>query len=263
MTLDDVRGFLADEPTFRGFCERFFRRFAAYRGKEARLFFEKTPENVHSAGRFLEAFPDSVFLHIVRHPLHVFRSLRNRGAPFSIAAATWLVDVASSYALRGHDRFYTIHYEDLVRAPGEMVARFLAFIGEKMPEQSLETLYRENAYRSKLKRAASWGHGEYGLMADADERPLGREAEQALHYMAGLRVSRRYAWLFDLPEVSFQEVAGHYGYSLDTQTGQGPRVERIDLRSKRWLAKKWAKDVAAMSAKPSDLLAYLAPVERL
>ncbi|MEE9140267.1 MAG: sulfotransferase [Alphaproteobacteria bacterium] len=264
MTPEEVHGFLEEETTFRGFCDRFFRRYADHRGKDARLFFEKTPENIHTAGHFLDAFPDSVFLHIVRNPLYVFRSQRRRGLPFSVAAAGWLIDVAAAHALRDHERFYTVHYEELVHDPQGTLSRFLDFIGEGMPIDNLEEMYSANKYRSGFRRSDTWSQHGYGRMGNANEEPLGREDEEAARYMAGLKIDPRFARLFGLREASFDEVAGSFGYSLDIGAREGASATGpIDVKSKLWLAKKWAKDVATMSAKPSDLLAYLAPVERL
>ncbi len=260
----DVTALLREAETLPEFCMSFFRRYTAYRGKSARLFFEKTPENLHTAALFLETFPDSVFLHIVRDPLYVFRSLRrSRALPFSIAAATWLIDVAAAYALRDHPRFYTIHYEDLAQDAEAALSSFLSTVGEKLPETCLKDLYEANVYRPQARRNPRWGQA-YGTMGNANEGEMDAEVERAARYMTGLRIGRRYARLFGLPEVSYGEVAQHYGYTLDAKSGRGETPEpTVDLASRLHMFKKWAKDVLTRSAEIHSLPAYLTPVERI
>lgn len=259
----DVHGFLAEEVTFSGFCRRFLCQYAASRGKRARLFFEKTPENIHTAARFLECFPDGIFLHIVRDPRYVYRSLRKRGGPFSISAATWLIDVASVLGLRDHPRFYTLHYEDLVRDPERSLNQFLAFIGEKESADSLREHYQRNEHRLKLQRAESWSMSGYGRFGDANEQRLTeQELDPLIRYLTRLKVGSRYSRLFGVPEKTFDEVARHFGYSV---AGAPPESREagiaVDHGSKRWLARKWMRDFVSRAARPADLRTYLSPVE--
>ena len=133
---------LGRSSDFPAFVQEFAARYGAFRRKQLRIFFEKTPENVHAARHFLAAFPDGIFVHIVRHPYHVYRSLRRRGFGSYLAAAAWLVDVAAAYALRDHPRALTIRYEDLVRDPEAAVRSLISALGETPPDESILKRYR-------------------------------------------------------------------------------------------------------------------------
>ncbi|MEM7230910.1 MAG: sulfotransferase, partial [Planctomycetota bacterium] len=105
---------VSESDSFPEFCEELFRVFSTLRGKDCRLFFEKSPQNIHCVREFLESFPDSYFVHLVRDPLYVFRSLLKRGFPPYVTMATWLIDEAQAFGVRDHERVISLRYEDLV-----------------------------------------------------------------------------------------------------------------------------------------------------
>ena len=247
---------------FPDFCNRFFLRYAALRGKEPRFCFEKTPQNVQCALPFLDAFPDSFFVHVVRNPLYVARSLSKRDlfTPY-LARATWLVDVAAAYAARNHPRFLTIRYEDLVDNPSATVNALLRKLGhEEADDLDVEELYANNQYRRFFShRIASWGSPVVGKVRNGNSGEISDEVARGITWSLNSRINPAYAKLFDLPEITFVEAASHFGYldSLEAwQNGALPDSDGAQLR----LTERWLTDVAKGGAGPFDRDAYLRPV---
>jgi len=259
---------LKESNTFHDFCETFFQTYAGLRGKTCRLFFEKTPENIHCAKLFLDAFPDGIFLHVVRNPLYVYKSLVKRGFFPFIAANTWLIDEAAAYQLRNHERFFTIRYEDLIKKPFETVVDFLGTIGISFDPRELEVLYKNNTYRDQhIRRVTSWSVKRYGAIEDGNKKEIGSEDWKALRFMETTKVSHRYAGEFGLAECSFREMAGLNGYSVgDLLSRVKPthhdETLRCDLSSCRLLLKKFVFDWVYGDCRLNSCLNYLKPVER-
>jgi len=65
-----LRHILSNTISYKDFCHKLFNVFADIRGKKCKLFFEKTPQNIHCARQFLDTFDEGIFLHIVRDPLN-------------------------------------------------------------------------------------------------------------------------------------------------------------------------------------------------
>ena len=103
---------------------------------------EKTPGNLLKT-RFLQAvFPDSYFIVIRRHPVAV--SMANQRWKVSLAPLHSLFDHwLHCHALFEEDKKYLKHvyqlsYEDYVRDPDKYHEAIAAFIGTKVPEDSVE-----------------------------------------------------------------------------------------------------------------------------
>ncbi|RMH01176.1 MAG: sulfotransferase [Chloroflexi bacterium] len=256
-----LKRFLGESKSFQEFCQKFFEHFAALRGKEASLFFEKTPQNIHNAKLFLETFPDSVFLHIVRNPLYIYSSLRKRNFPPYIAASTWLIDEIPAYELQSHPRFYTIYYEDLVAEPYQTVTKFSRWLGYDISESVLAKLYKENKYRALFsKKISSWTVNEYGRVENANQKQITNEDLIALGYMVQSRINDGYAKVFGLRSVSFSEIVHLHGYEFgDTLKENQIRPQWPDRQSQRQLFRKWYLDFLMRDAKLTDLFAYLQP----
>lgn len=261
---DAVATLRRESAGFAEFCDRFFDRYAKYRGKTADLFFEKTPENIHAASAFLDAFPQSVFVHIVRDPLHVYRSLRRRGFGFYIAASTWLIDVSAAWALRDHPRFVTVRYEDLVADTPSEIERLLNRMDHGLAGLDIAQLYRDNAYRAGRQRLDTWRYSGYGAMGDANAAEDIDGDKAALAFMAGLSPNPSYAARFGLPVIALRELAQHYGYEMQSPgspqawSALAPRSGR-DRRSLLRLAVKWSNDVVRGGASLGDAAGYMRP----
>lgn len=256
-----IRRFLAESADFPAFCQKFFEHFAGIRGKDASLFFEKSPQNIHNAKLFLETFPGSVFVHIVRNPLYIYSSLRKRNFPPYIAAMTWLIDEAAAFQLRDHPGFYTIYYEDLVLEPYKTVTKFCNHLGYTMSEPELAQLYKENKYRALFtKKISSWTVNEYGKIENANKKQITDEDLRALSYMYQSRITDGYAEIFNLPPLLFSEVSQTYDYQLWRLVNKSYTLPNWpDFQSIRLLFRKWRMDFIRFDAKIRDLLFYLQP----
>ena len=198
-------------------------------------------------------------MHIVRHPYHVYRSLRRRGFGSYLAAAAWLVDVAAAYALRDHPRALTIRYEDLVRDPEAAVRSLISALGETPPDESILKRYRQNTYRAATKRPKFWTYRRYGKTGNANQSLAEEDGANLNARMRSLVIAPAYAQRFDLPSVSLEKLAVHYGYDLECREHAPKHIFRRDVGSLRRLALKWSKDASFGLARPADLPVYLRP----
>jgi hypothetical protein len=100
-----------------------------------RAWIDHTPWNLRHAGLLARAFPDAVFVHIVRDGRAVAASVKplSWGPNDALAAAHWwLENVALGLVAEadlGPERVLRVHYEDLVRDPETVAARIRAFAG--------------------------------------------------------------------------------------------------------------------------------------
>lgn len=110
-----------------------------------------TPENAHHVENLLRLFPQARFIHLVRNPHEVVRSLAKfdqaGGQPHDAEAAyaTWrrLVDAAcEAERAAGGGAVRRFFYEDLIAKPRETLQAMLAFVGEEFDEACLEPLSR-------------------------------------------------------------------------------------------------------------------------
>ncbi len=108
-----------------------------------------TPENAHRVDALLRLFPSARFIHLVRRPHEVVRSLGRfesaGGEPKEPeeAYATWRRLVSASYEAEGRhgsDIVRRFFYEDLVGRSEETIRDMLAFVGEAFELACLEPL---------------------------------------------------------------------------------------------------------------------------
>ncbi|GAA1882345.1 sulfotransferase family protein [Lapillicoccus jejuensis] len=115
-----------------------------YWREDARLLVEKSPPNI-VMGRFLQAlYPGSAFVVVVRHPVAVALSNKKwrrftSSDPRKFQSLSGMVD----HWMRAHetlaadlphlDRVLVVHYERLVSAPQEELARVADFLGLSTP----------------------------------------------------------------------------------------------------------------------------------
>jgi hypothetical protein len=112
---------------------------------------EKTPRHVLHLETIGQAFPDAVFVHVVRDPLDVASSLQ--GVPFESSrsmlshAQRWLesIEAARVYARVNPGRMHTVVYEALVGKPEAHVRQLCEFVGLDYESRMLEEFGREAA----------------------------------------------------------------------------------------------------------------------
>ena len=199
------------------FLIRFGLRFSQFRGKDKAVWFEKTPENINCAQLFLDSFPEAYFIHIVRNPIHVARSLlHNRHFPLAISLFAWLFDVSHLSGVRS-DKLITVYYEDLVHGPYEVVSKILSTItGETICPEVVREGYEKNYYRKSVsKKIKTWGISEYGLIGNAnkkiDDVAFLSDFKSALNY----RISDCWHEKYSVPSLSYWDAIKEHGYEED------------------------------------------------
>lgn len=220
LTERQVDDMVSRSESFGRFCRDLFSSFGRHRHKDVILGIEKTPANIHSAGLFLDEFPDGWFIQIVRDPLFVTKSIRARGVPEAIARSVWLIDTAAGAQFRDHPRFITVRYEDLVTQPFETVAELFRQIGETIEPAELEKCYRTNAYRRDVAVSiGSWQFSEVGTPANANQKPVTTADRLALADQSRTAVSPDYARRHQMEACTFADLAHIHRYSIDAAEG--------------------------------------------
>lgn len=114
--------------------QRFFAGAVARRG--AHRWLEKSPSNVFGYHRTLEAFPDALFVQVVRDGRDVVHSLFGRKfTPFK-AVSSWMTAVLAGRRPPSPNEC-TLRYEDFVTDPAAALASLCAFLGEPYEDSLL------------------------------------------------------------------------------------------------------------------------------
>jgi hypothetical protein len=249
------------------FLTRFAKSFLALRGKElGGVVFEKSPQNIHCIRQYLSK-TDNPFIHIVRNPVDVFLSLKKRGFSTGIALITWLIDEARIYEFADHDRVKIIHYEDLIEQPFELTASLLRWVGRfEVDVAEIETGFKNNPYREHhTVKLASWNQKGFGKTGKNKRRKLSSDEIQSLSALKKLKVSKAYAELFDLSEVSFVQLLSKLGYeeSFNSAIGNAEGDFKLSASEKYKLSRKFTGDLKKGDAGLTDLGTYIKPVETI
>lgn len=268
LSREDFSRLCASATSLEDFAESFKRYVFSMRGKDPRgILFEKTPQNISCAAEFLDAFPNSYFIHLVRNPLYVYTSLLKRQFPPYLALGTWLVDMASYYKCRHHDRMILVRYEDLVKKPFKTAVDLIRQISSiELSEEDIEHGYKSNDYRRfHTYKMRSWSINEYGLWGDANRKTIlpaeSRDFASSFH----LKIRRAYAAHYGLPEISFEQAVSDLGYADELKkykvmTNELPQKTVKDMKK---LFLKWLHDVKNGYATISSLACYVKPFEHL
>jgi hypothetical protein len=131
--------------------------FAAYRpsGEKSRVI-EKTPLHVEHIPSIARAFPDALFVHVVRNPVDVVSSWLR--VPFASTqsviscAQSWSAAVANGEAAT--ERMATVLYEQLVLEPEHHVRQLCVFVGLEFEPRMLDEFGREAA--RNVGKSESW-----------------------------------------------------------------------------------------------------------
>jgi len=121
---------------------------------------EKTPRHVLHLDTIAAAFPDAVFVEVVRDPVDVASSLL--GVPFESSrsmlsyAQRWIqsIEAARAFSRARPGRLQTVVYEHLVRAPEVAVRELCGFVGLPYETAMLAEFGREAA--RNVGRGEAW-----------------------------------------------------------------------------------------------------------
>jgi hypothetical protein len=123
-----------------------FSRYARKQGKTR--WAEKTPTNILRIDYVFRLFPHAKFLHIIRDPRDTFCSIRHRArtdkpawARFTAnrSAVDWCDSIRAGKPWRtSTERYFELHYENLVADPQKVLQDILRFIGEPWDPRLLD-----------------------------------------------------------------------------------------------------------------------------
>lgn len=195
------------------FVMRLAGHVASVRCPDMRAFAEKMPTNISCAAQFCSAFPDGVFVHLVRDGRSVVGSLRRRGYTLYESALIWLWETDVGRQAAGTNGIVEVRYEDLAADPFSEVAALAARSDLTAAPEQVESSFRFNKYRAGLDRVASWRAHRYSgdVLRSLDYRNELTADEVGLLESLVLRRP-------DGSSVAFGELLGHYGYEQSGET---------------------------------------------
>jgi hypothetical protein len=174
---------------------------------------EKTPRHVLHLDTIGQAFPDAVFVNVVRDPIDVASSLL--GVPFESSrsmlsyAQRWLesIQVARAFARTSPRRIQTIVYEQLVREPETQVRELCGFVELEYEPRMLQEFGREAA--RNVNRDEAWKRDIVrGVIVDRKGVWRGRLTPgQAWLVAQATRVPRREYGYLDWPNAPVSSIA--------------------------------------------------------
>lgn len=134
--------FVGDKEKFDCWMVDCIRNFIikAAEARGAKRPLEKTPNHLENIELIEKAFPQAKIIHIVRHPLDVFASMRKRSFVTALRFDPWLKVSAKQFAedykrkvnkvehYRGSLKIFTVRYEDLTEDAEIHVMRVCKFL---------------------------------------------------------------------------------------------------------------------------------------
>ena len=260
---------LGDSSDQQQLVNRLREIFIRHRGKSNDcIWFEKTPQNINAIEEFLNLFPKSYFIFIVRNPAYVFASMLKRGISPGVALITWFIAASKFYRFMKHERAILVKYEDMVETPFQTTSEVLSKVsGKKISADSVKESFSNNTYRKEnVPRIETWGVSDYGVIQNANSKKIEKATIEQFSKYKNLRMSKGYAKKFDLSELSFEELIEAYGYTQQVNelvNGINASNFKFSLREKKDLYNKWKMDSGLGEAKPADLAKYLFPVSSI
>jgi len=265
LTSEQVKEMSNDHLNATDFVDSFLSKYKEFRGRDADVIFEKTPQNLSCIGEFLESFEDSYFIHIVRNPVNVFLSLLKRGFPPYVAVYTWLLDVATFYKYRNHERVINISYEELTNNPYGLVSEILRKItGKVISPVEIEAMYKGNTFRAEhTLKIDSWSNQEFGSISNNHNKKLTQEQKRIFCNALNGRISDSYANKSGIPVVTYVEMIKYFGYSSILDEMKGGTSLSKSPRDYKQLLSRFYHDYKASDATLKELCSYLNPIEKV
>lgn len=177
------------------------------------IFFEKSPENIASIKSFLDHNETGYFIHIVRNPIYVYKSLVKRGFPKNIALFTWYFDVLQQVQYINHPRVINVKYEDLINDAATELNRILKKLGKDMTlsNEGIERQLAENKNRNSIKRVKSWS-SEAGKINNANKKTINEQEKIDFKTALKYSIHPNLARLYNVPSIPYSELIKVYGY---------------------------------------------------
>jgi hypothetical protein len=254
--------------TLREFSDLFSEHYLALRGKrDDGVLFEKTPQNILCIKEFLEHFPNSYFIFMVRNPILVFNSMRKRGFSKYISLITWYFETAKFYKFRDHNRVLVVRYEDLVKKPYTLTKETIYKTSNiRVSESEIEEVFRNNRYRKLYSiRLKSWDVKSVGDIVDANKKVVQKEYLEEFTEVFSAMINPRYASLFNMEKVSFTDLLHYFNY-YDEVVEKTGSINSWDRKPKGSMSDhfrlflRWAIAFRWGEARIRDLFTFMNPL---
>lgn len=193
--------------------ERLFRQITLPGASDA-VWVEETPRNIFSATAVRAWIPGCRLIHLVRHPVYVYASLRqSRGLAPATAMVVLMNNYLQGFNLPQDECCHRLRYEDLVAQPESTVDGICRFLGLPPCGDRIHDLLRNNTFRRDFKRhAAGWSVKDFGTFRNANN-PARIEAVAAeLRFLRDARLQPSLLRFYGLPDMSLREITGALGY---------------------------------------------------
>lgn len=213
-SFESFKKLVNESSSLQDFLDKFALHFLALRGKDINgVVFEKTPQNLTNIKEYLEK-TNNYFVHIVRDPIDVYKSLLKRGYSDKMALLIWFIDEAKMYSYLDHERVILIKYEEVLKNPYAIVSEIIKKVTNRSVSQEEIERYRdENIYRKLYTFSLdSWNFKSTDRIQNSNSYDLSTKEAEALYYLKSLKIEKHYSKLFDIPEVSFIEILTKFGY---------------------------------------------------
>lgn len=213
-SFESFKKLVNESSSLQDFLDKFALHFLALRGKDINgVVFEKTPQNLTNIKEYLEK-TNNYFVHIVRDPIDVYKSLLKRGYSDKMALLTWFIDEAKMYSYLDHERVILIKYEELLKNPYEIVSEIIKKVTNRSVSAEEIEIYRDkNIYRKLYTFSLdSWNYGSTDKIQNSNSYDLSNKEAEALYYLSTLKIGKYYSITYDIPKISFSEILSKLGY---------------------------------------------------
>lgn len=262
---ESFKKLVVESKNLTDFLDRFALHYLALRGKDIEgVVFEKTPENLTNIRKYLET-TDNYFVHIVRDPVDVYKSLIKRGMSNNIALLTWFFDEAIMYNYLEHERVIVVKYEELLKSPYQVASKIIEKVTGRVSSPSAIQSYRETNHYRKLFTGLNnlWKFKTTDKIESSNSYDFSLAEKKNLSSLKNLKVSNEYASCFEIAEVSFMELLEKFGYEQryhDLVKGYGGIKFDLDASERVRVLKKAVYGVKTKNIAINSL-ACLTPVK--
>lgn len=182
------------------------------KSSQKKIWAEKTPENIHAVGNFLNTFnnQEAKVIHIVRNPKDVILSLMNRNYSFFSAAERWITSVAAIQPYVNNKNVLEISYEDLVLKPEIILNQVCEFLGVSFNYEDFQA-QNNNSGVQRNHQISSWNNSPFGKISSSS---LNKHKTSSINFdiLYNMKLSKDYANFLGQDHISFRDLANKYGY---------------------------------------------------
>lgn len=226
---------IAQSSSLFEFANAFFEKSLTQRS--ANIWIEKTPQNACSFSTFLNYFPKGKIIQTLRNPYDVMASLLARGFNSYEAAGYFIYHTCAAASNAKNERYFSIHYENLVENPTSTIRDLLAFLDLEFDESILIPSQSEMANPLKLK---GWNHSERGKIAKSSVgrfQKLDSTTQNEIYAaLNSFKISQTHIRKNEFKISTFQEICDQFGYEFrETDTRPFQKKLKKYRRTDIWI----------------------------